>query len=126
MSENGTEERSSVWKDVAGQVSDHVDLAALEMRYEAQQAWKKLVATAIGFLLVLTGFIVLQVAIVGGLMKAGLSMEGSALLLCGLYFALAVGVYWVLGRRDKRVGPPFVGTQREIHETLTWIQKILS
>jgi uncharacterized membrane protein YqjE len=126
MSENGTEERSNVWKEVAGQVSDHVDLASLELRYETQQAGKKLVAAAIIFLLVLTGFIVLQIAMVGALTKIGLSMTISALILCGLYFALAAGVYWVLGRRDKRVGPPFVKTQRELHETLRWIQKILS
>ena len=55
MSENGTEKRTNVWKEVAGQVSDHVDLASLELRYETQQAGKKLFAAAIIFILVLTG-----------------------------------------------------------------------
>jgi uncharacterized membrane protein YqjE len=126
MSENGTEKRSTIWRDVAGQVSDHLDLASLELRYEVQHAGKKLVAGAIIFLLVLTGFIVLQVALVGGLMKGGLSLGVSALILSGIYFVLAILVYWVLARRDKRVGPPFAATQRELRETIQWIQKILS
>lgn len=126
MSENGTEKRGSLWRDVTDQLSDHLDLAALELRYEAQVAGKKLVAGAIMFLLILTGFIVLQVALVGALMKVGLSLGVSALILSGIYFILAFAVFEVLGRRDKRVGPPFAASQREIHETIKWIQKILS
>src|SRR6266481_3468242 len=125
MKENGNERKSNIWREVAGQVSDHVDLASLELRYETTQVGKKLLACAIILVLVLTGFIVLQVAAVGALMKVGLSLGLSALLLSGLYFILALVVYWVLGRRDKRVGPPFASTQRELHETLEWIQKIL-
>ena len=63
MPENGTEKRTNIWKEVAGQLSDHVDLASLELRYEAEHAGKKLFAAAIVFILVLTGFIVLQVAV---------------------------------------------------------------
>jgi uncharacterized membrane protein YqjE len=126
MKQNGNERKSNIWREVAGQVSDHVDLASLELRYEAKQVGKRLLASAIIFVLVLTGFIVLQVAAVGALMKVGLSLGLSALILSGLYFFLALGVYWVLARRDKRIGPPFASTQRELHETLEWIQKILS
>ena len=126
MKENGNDRKGSIWRDVAGQVSDHVDLASLELRYETKQAGKKLLAFAIILVLVLTGFIVLQVAAVGALMKVGLSLGLSALLLSGIYFLLAFVVYWVLGRRDKRAGPPFSASQRELHETLEWIQKILS
>jgi hypothetical protein len=126
MPENGTEHRSNIWKEVAGQISDHVDLASLELRYETQQAGKKLFASAVIFILVLTRFIVLQVALVGAMMKVGLSLGVSASILAGAYFALAIAVWWLLGRRDKLAGPPFIGTQREIHETLRWMQKILS
>jgi uncharacterized membrane protein YqjE len=126
MSENGSERRSNIWREVAGQVSDHVDLASLELRFEAQMAGKKLLAAAIMLILVLTGFIVLQVALIGALMKTGLSLGLSALLFSGLYFLMAIFVYMKLARRDKRAGPPFAGTQRELHETLQWIQKILS
>ena len=126
MSENGAEKRTNIWRDVTGQLSDHVDLASLELRYEARQASKKLLASAIILVLVLTGFIVLQVAIIGALMKTGMSLGLAATVLGGSYLALAIAVYGVLGRRDKRAGPPFVGTQRELHETLQWIQKILS
>ena len=125
-SENGTEKRGNIWREVAGQISDHVDLATLELRYEAEHAGKKLLAAAIMFLFVLTGFIVLQVALVGALMKLGLSLGVSALILSGVYFVMAVLVYMALARRDKRVGPPFSATQRELHETMRWIQKILS
>jgi hypothetical protein len=126
MSENGTETQTNIWKEVAGQISDHVDLASLEMRYEAEHAGKKLFSAAIIFILVLTGFIVLQVAVIGALMKLGLSLGLSALIVSVIYFALAAGVFQVLGRRNKRAGPPFIGTQRELHETMRWIQKILS
>ncbi len=126
MSENGAEKRTNIWKEVAGQLSDHVDLASLEMRYEAVQAGKKLIAAGIVFIFVLTGFIVMQVAIVGALMKTGLSLGLSAFLVSMVYFAVAFAAYWMLGRRNKHAGPPFIGTQRELHETLRWIQKILS
>ena len=126
MGENGTEKRTNIWREVAGQVADHVDLATLELRYEAQLAGRKLLAAGIIFILVLTGFIVLQVALIGALMKTGLSLGLSALIFSAFYFLLAAGVYAGLAKRDKRIGPPFAGTQRELHETLQWIQKILS
>jgi len=126
MTENGQETRGSIWKDVAEQMSDHVDLAALELRFEARQAAKLLWVAGVVLILVLTAFIVLQVAIVGALMRAGLSMGLAALLLSALYVALALAVYGMFGRRDKRMGPPFIGTQTEMRETLRWIQKIFS
>ena len=126
MSENGAEKRGSIWREVTEQLCDHVDLAALELRYETSQATKRLVAAAVAFVLVLTGFIVLQVAAVGLLMRAGLSLGLASFLLSLAYFVAALVVYWTLGRRDQRAGPPFLATQREIHETLRWIQKIFS
>jgi uncharacterized membrane protein YqjE len=130
MAENGAETKSetkrSILRDLTDQISDQVDLAALELGYETQEAGKRFLAAGIILVLTLTGFIVLQVAIVGGLMRAGLRLEVAALLSSLVYFALAAGVYWVLGRRDKRAGAPFAGTQKEIHETLKWIQKIFS
>jgi uncharacterized membrane protein YqjE len=126
MSENAAEKRHTVWREVTEQISDHVDLAALELHYETRAVGKRLLAAAVSLVLALTGFLVLQVALVGALMRAGLSMGLASLCLSLLYFAVALAVYWAIGRRDKRVGPPFVGTQREIHETLRWIQKIFS
>jgi hypothetical protein len=126
MSENGTDKQHSILREVTEQISDHIDLAALELRYETQQAGKRLLAAAIMALLVLTGFIVLQVAVVGGLMRLGLSLGLASLILGLFYFVVAGGVYTKLGRRDKRVGPPFLATQRELHETIKWIQKIIS
>jgi uncharacterized membrane protein YqjE len=126
MSENGAEKRHTIWRDMAEQLSDHVDLAALELRYEAQTANKRLVAAAIVLVLVLTGFIVLQVAVVGALMRTGLSLGLASFLLSLVYFGAALGIYWIFGRRDERAGPPFMATQKEVHETLRWIQKIFS
>jgi len=126
MADNGSENKTSIWREVTEQISDHVDLAALELRYETRQAGSRLLAAGIIFVLALTGFIVLQVAVIGWLMRAGLSLGIAALLLSLVYFALAAGVYWKLGRRDKRAGPPFLATQRELHETIKWIQKIFS
>src|ERR1019366_61026 len=115
MSENGTEKRSNIWREVAGQISDHVDLAALEFRYEAEHARKKLLAAAIIFILVLVGFMVAQVGLVSALMRGGLPLGPSALALSFLYFMLPLVVYWTRGRRDKRAGSPFSASQREIH-----------
>jgi uncharacterized membrane protein YqjE len=126
MNENGSPKQGNIWKDVAEQVADHVDLASLELRFEAERATKKLVVAAAAFILVLTGFIVLQVAIVGGLMKTGLSLGLSATLLSSLYFLLAIGIYLKWGKRDRRAGQPFARTQTELRETLKWIQNILS
>ena len=126
MNESETGKRGSIWCEVTEQLSDHLDLAALEMRYETQQAARRLVAAAVVLILLLTGFIVLQVALVGGLVKAGLSMGLASFLLSLLYFVVALVVFWTLGRRDKRVGAPFIATQWEVHQTLRWIQKIFS
>lgn len=125
MTENGSPKRSSIWKEVAGQLSDHVELASLELRYESERAIKKLLVGGAVLVLVLTGFIVLQVSVVGWLMKAGLSLGTSATLLSAIYFLLAYALFHV-ARRDKRVGPPFASTQRELQSTIQWIQKILS
>ena len=46
MSENGTRNRGSIWRDVTEQISDHLDLAALELRFETRQAKKRLLAAA--------------------------------------------------------------------------------
>jgi len=124
MSENGVENKRSLLQDLTDQLADHIDLAALELGYEANEAVKRLIAGAAIFILVLTGFIGLQIALVGLLIKLGLSLGLAAFLLSILYFALAFGVYWALGRRDKRVGPPFAATHREIKGTIRWIQKI--
>src|SRR5690348_11967877 len=117
MIENGSQNKTNIWKEIAGQVSDHIDLASLELRYEAEHAGKKILAGALMLILVLTGFILLQVAFVDGLMKLGLSLGVSALILGGCYLVVALVVYRILGRRDRRAGPPFAGTQRELHET---------
>jgi uncharacterized membrane protein YqjE len=124
MAENGAETKTNMWREVTDQISDHVDLAALELRYETREAGKRLLAGGIVLVLALTGFIVLQVAAIGLLMRAGLSLGLSALLLSLVYFGLAAGVYWALGRRDKRAGPPFLATQQELHQTIKWIQKV--
>ena len=126
MRENGSDRKRTIWGEVAGQVADHVDLASLELRYESQQVAKRLIAFGIILVLVMTGFIVLQVSLVGYLTKFGLSLGTSALILGGFYFILAIVVYFALARRGKRVGPPFAATQRELRETIEWIQKILS
>lgn len=126
MSQNGSERKTTIWRELAGQLSDHVDLAALELRYEGTQAMRRLAALGIMLILILTGFIVLQVAIIEGLGRFGLSMGWATLLLSGIYFLGAIIVYMVFCRRDPRLGPPFAASQREVHETLRWIQKLFS
>ncbi len=126
MSENGTPpKRHTIWKDVADQLSDHIELASLELSYESDRAAKKLFAVAAMLVLVLTGFIVLQVALIGGLMRLGLSLGVSALIFSTLYFVAAYAIFHRT-RRDKRAGPPFAATQRELKESIQWIQNILS
>lgn len=126
MSDNGTTRKRNIWQDVAAQVSDHVDLAALELRYETRQARRRLVAIGVMALLVLTGFILLQVAMLQAVMRAGFSLGLAALAVSGVYLLLAGLIFWKFGRRDPRACPPFEATQREINESLKWIQKLFS
>ena len=78
MSEDGEQSRKTIWKEVTEQISDHIDLAALELRYEARLVGRRLVAAAVSLILALTGFIVLQVALIRVLMRAGLPMGRAA------------------------------------------------
>jgi heme A synthase len=124
MSDN--EKRSTIWREATAQFADHVELAALELRYEARQAKRRAVAAATVLILVLTGFILVQAGIILSLMRAGLPAWVASFVLGGTYLVLALVVYVLFGRRDKRAGPPFQGTQRELGETLRWIQNLFS
>ena len=111
MSENGVEDKRSILKDLTDQLWP---IILTWRRYGAwgmnrRKRWKRLILPQALFLfLVLTGFIGLQIVIIG-LLDAGRIIVGDYQLffLSVLYFAFAFGVYWTLGRRDKRVRAAF-------------------
>jgi hypothetical protein len=126
MKDAESNRRNNLWRDVTGQMSDHVELAALELRYETSQAKRRALAWAVVLVLVMTGFIILQVAVVAVLMKTGLSLARSSGILALAYFGLGALIYGLRGRRDGRAGPPFAASQKEIKESLRWIQRLFS
>lgn len=96
------------------------------MAYEASLAGRRLILGAVALILGMTAFILLQVTIVMGLSQLGVSVPVSALILSGVYGAVAFGLLRRFGRRHPEAGPPFEATQRELEESYRWIQKILS
>jgi len=126
MSENGTEHRSSVVAQILAVLGDHWELASLELGFESKQAAKRLFAIVLSFVFGFLALIVAQVAVIYGLMAAGLSPALACVAVAGVYALIAVLIFVKWGRRDVRVGPPFVGTRREVSRSLQWMQKLFS
>jgi hypothetical protein len=128
MKSNGTEteKKPSLISEIFSQITDHFDLLALESRYEMECVGKRVAAVAIASVLGITAFTLLQIAIVYGLVKAGLSLGVSCLILAVVYGVVAAVVMLKMGKRDARAGEPFEATQRTIKESLQWIQQVFS
>lgn len=124
MSENGTQQRTNVVSQVFAVLNDHWELAALELGFEsgqmARRFWALVMSVIFGFL----AAIVAQVAIIYGLIAAGLSPALACLSLAVVYAGIAALIYGKWGRRDPRVGAPFAGTRREVSRSLQWMQKL--
>ncbi len=124
--ENGTEQRTSALGQIAAVLHDHWELATLEMGYESKQAARRLAALVISCMFILLALIVVQVAVIYGLIATGLTPASSCLLVAGLYGLLGLGIFMKWGRRDARGGPAFAGTRHEVGKSLQWIQKLFS
>jgi uncharacterized membrane protein YqjE len=119
--------RPSLLADLAGVLEDHVNLAALEAQFEVQQASRRFLVLAIAAVLGLSGFLLLQVAIVDGLVVLlKLPVWGVCLILTVIYGTAAAVIFNTYGQRDPKAGTPFSGTRRELIGTLQWIQKLFS
>ena len=125
MSDNGKQPKSLPGQFFA-LLEDQIDLASLEWQFEKKQSLKRLGALALALFLALAAFVLLQVAIVAGIVATGHSIWLSALILAGVYLVLAVALLWKFSRRDPRAGSPFQGTRQELRKNLKWIQQILS
>ena len=125
MSENG-EPKRSVTGDVLSLLEDQVELASLELEYEMDQAVRRLGALVVGAFLGLTAFAILQIAIVSGLERLGLSLAQASLILAAVYGIVGATLIMKFGRRDKLAGAPFQGTLDEVRKNLRWIRKFLS
>jgi uncharacterized membrane protein YqjE len=123
-----TEEKAppSMISQVLAQISDHLELISLESRYESGRAMRWLAFVGASLFIAFFAFALLQVTFVGLLMKMGLSLGLSCLTLAVVYGLVAAGLGWTVMRSNRGAGMPFEASQREIKETLKWIQKLLS
>jgi len=127
MSDNGIEQKPKTFlSELAGVLSDHIDLVSLEAGYESQQAARRLAAIVVAACLLFGAFVLLQVAILFGLARLGIGVGWASLGLAVLYGLIGTGIAARWGRRDPKVGSPFEGTRREVKESLQWIQKLFS
>jgi hypothetical protein len=125
MNGNGMESSSSIQR-VMTLLEDHMELGALECRYESSQARRRIRAVIFGAVFGLTAFVFLQVALVQGLLRAGFPLLELCLLAAAVYGTLAVIIYRRWGRRDPRAGPPFQTSGEEFKRSLQWIRQNLS
>jgi len=125
MSENGHPHKSLIGEFVA-LLEDQMDLAALEFGYEKKQHVRRLGAMIVALFLGLTAFVLLQVALVMGLVALGMPIGWSCLALGGAYVVIAGVLLGVYARRDPRLGEPFQGTREEFRKNLRWIETLFS
>jgi hypothetical protein len=113
----------SPFKHLAEVLQQHVRLLMLEARYEVAHLVKRTIALAAAAFLGLTAYCLLQVAIVHGLMKAGLPLWASCLAVIALYgIGIAVLVLKV-GKRDVKAGGAFQASRDEWQRSREWIRK---
>jgi len=106
-----------------GLLKDHVELVSLELEYEKQEGWRRLLSLGAGVLLLFSSFAYLQAALIFWFLRAGLRWEGIGLLLGCAYLVLGMSVIWFFGRRRKGLGAPFQGSLAELRRSLRWIEK---
>jgi len=126
MNNGDTDPKQTVISEVLDVLSDHVEILSLEWRYESRQAARRLAAVGIALVLSFTAFLLLQVALVYGLMAAGLNAGWASLLLAAIYMIAGAFAWQIFGRRDIRAGRPFEATRRQLPESKQWIQKLFS
>jgi hypothetical protein len=121
-----SESRPTLLGHLAGVLEDHVNLAALEGRYEADLFMRRIFVLAAVVILCMAAFLLAQVAVIYGLSALGMPIWGASLLLGSVYALMGAMVFWRFGRRNPHAGAPFSGTRRELVHTLQWIQKLFS
>lgn len=126
MSENGTETKTTVVARLAAILNDHWELLILELGYESKQAARRILALGFALMFLLLALIVGQVAVIYGLMAAGLNPGVACAIVAGVYLLISLVIFRKWGRRDLRGGPAFAGTRREVGKSLQWIQKLFS
>jgi len=124
MTTNGGNGGRSLVKETLNQISDHIELAALEWRYEKDQSLRTVAAIGAAVFLLFFAFALIQIALIRALMVAGLSLGLACMVLAAVYATSAVVIVMKFGKRDRRAGEPFAGTRREARETFQWIQKL--
>src|SRR5436853_594203 len=89
-----------------------------ETRAQGQEAWADVAA--------LTGYVILQIAWVRGLMALGLPLGGATLVLSFVYLGVATYLGMQGGKRNPAAGSPFEGSRRELDRSKEWIRKRFS
>ncbi len=122
----GSQESKGRIQQILEVLTDHAELASLELRFEAKQASRRLAVLAAVALLISMVVVLLHVALILGLVALGLHPAFACLVVAaadaGGAYAMAVN----LGRRDPRAGSPFEQTRQELPESVEWIRKLFS
>lgn len=126
MNNGDMEPKKTMINEVLDVLSDHAEILSLEWRYESRQAAQRLVAIGVALVLGLTAFLLLQVAVVYGLMAIGLNAGWASLILAVIYLITGVVIWQTVWKRDTRAGRPFEATRRQLLESKQWIQKLFS
>jgi uncharacterized membrane protein YqjE len=112
-------------KLMMGLLRDHLELASVELKYAKDKARRRLLGWVAAGLLAVTGYVFLQVALLGGLRALGLGLGQGALLLGVVY---ALGAFLIIkkfSKSDKQTGSAFQATRDELHRSFNWIEKNL-
>jgi uncharacterized membrane protein YqjE len=106
-----------------GLAKDHLELAKLEWAFEREQWWRRFIARGVGAVFYLTGYVFSQIALMGWLIRRGMSIVGAGFMLGGLYLLLGLVVAKFCNDRDSIDGGPMRATRNEIARSFNWIEK---
>ncbi len=107
-------------------VDDHIELAELETRYELKKGHKRLEALLAVGLGIAATFVLVLVSLLDALMRAGVPIYASGLILALLVGGASYAIYHHHGQRDAEAGEAFSGSRQELRRTLQWIRQHLS
>jgi hypothetical protein len=104
----------------------HWRLGLLESRYELVQGGRRVAAALAAVVAAATGYVILQIALVRGLMAVGLPLGAACLLLAAAYLGAAWGLVSLGARRNPAAGRPYQGSRDELQRSMAWIHQRFS
>jgi Putative Actinobacterial Holin-X, holin superfamily III len=102
---------------------DHLELVSLEWQYERQRAWRRFLIKGSGAIFLATSYIFIHVALIGALLRWGMSVGMIGLCLSLFYFVLGSLMLGFFKKHDAEAEKPFQGTREEVKRSFNWIEK---